>query len=90
VFGSAEGSGTLFENERDYHLITAAPDLLWALVEAKGFIDDLRGKISKAVYESEELKKPDAFKYIDCHDFDGNAASLYEIINSAIAKARGQ
>jgi hypothetical protein len=31
VFGTAEGSGTLFENEADYSLIAAAPDLLEAL-----------------------------------------------------------
>lgn len=33
-FGSPLGSGTLYENEADYHLITAAPELLAALVEA--------------------------------------------------------
>jgi hypothetical protein len=33
VFGSAEGSGCLFENEADYCLIAAAPDLLAALVD---------------------------------------------------------
>lgn len=32
VFGIAEGSGTLFENERDYHLIKAAPALYAALL----------------------------------------------------------
>lgn len=31
AFGIAEGSGTLFENEADYHLIAAAPDMLEAL-----------------------------------------------------------
>lgn len=31
AFGSAEGSGTLFENKADYSLIAAAPDLLSAM-----------------------------------------------------------
>jgi len=31
VFGSAEGSGSLFENEADYRLIAATPDLFAAL-----------------------------------------------------------
>lgn len=30
-FGSEAGSGTLFENEADYHLICSAPELLRAL-----------------------------------------------------------
>lgn len=31
TFGSEDGSGALFENDGDYHLIAAAPDLLEAL-----------------------------------------------------------
>jgi hypothetical protein len=33
VFGDASGSATMFENERDYHLIAAAPELLAAAKE---------------------------------------------------------
>jgi hypothetical protein len=33
MFADMSGSGTLFENEADYHLIAAAPDLLEALRE---------------------------------------------------------
>lgn len=38
VFGSAEGSGSLFENEADYHLIVAAPDLFEALANLRAHI----------------------------------------------------
>lgn len=35
TFGSEDGSGTLFENEADWHLISKAPDMLAALRRAK-------------------------------------------------------
>ncbi|WP_295810354.1 hypothetical protein [uncultured Nitratireductor sp.] len=37
TFGSEDGSGTLFENEADYALIAAAPDMLEALMAWKKY-----------------------------------------------------
>lgn len=38
-FGTLEGSGCLYENEADYHLIAAAPEMLEALYQ---YVSDLR------------------------------------------------
>lgn len=41
VFGTCEGSGTLFENEADYHLISAAPALYAVAERALAFVNAL-------------------------------------------------
>lgn len=45
TFGSEDGSGTLFENEADYHLIVAAPTMLGALKEAREQTAILQGRL---------------------------------------------
>jgi len=52
-FGSLLGSGTLYENEADYHLIAAAPDMLAALHNASWLLADLSpdGLVKKQIDE---------------------------------------
>lgn len=44
AFGIAEGSGVLFENEANYHLIAAAPELYEALSDALALLEQLYPK----------------------------------------------
>lgn len=48
AFGIAEGSGHLFENEADYHLIAAAPDLQASVQDLVAFVGVMLGRGSSA------------------------------------------
>ncbi|MBC3943330.1 hypothetical protein [Sphingomonas albertensis] len=71
VFGTCEGSGTLFENEADYRLIAAAPDLLAALTSALPAVATLW---TTAGYDGDA-------------EFEGTLKSILDAIDAAIAKA---
>ena len=55
-FGSEAGSGTLFENEADYHLIAAAPELLEAALKALNFIENTESEMGEALSSGDSLR----------------------------------
>lgn len=81
AFGIAEGSGHLFENEADYHLISAAPDF----IDAARDIVASRSSTFKARNGRDVSIQDDSGEMCWIVPFDEMLA-----LESAIAKAEGR
>jgi hypothetical protein len=90
---------TLFKNDRAYPadgdlpnliLASCAPELLVAAEQGEELRRWICEQISKAIYESEELKNPDAFDALKGAMYDGTLASYADAFMPAITKAKGE
>lgn len=94
VFGTSEGSGQLFENEADYALIAAAPDMLEALLatdDAQDATDAAVEHFERAVAEGWH-HDPTGQGHLGESDRAADRAweRAHTLRRAAIAKARGQ
>lgn len=74
----------------DARLIAAAPELLDTVRELLAYAQSLEKIIRDGVYRSEELKDPDAWKDADRFAYNGDGASMRDMVSEVIAKATGQ
>lgn len=71
-------------------IMAAGPELLDTVRELWAYAQSLEKIISDGVYRSEELKDPDAWKDADRFAYNGDGASMRDMVSEAIAKATGQ
>ena len=71
------------------HCVNVHDDLVKALEELWDYARSLEKVIRDGVYQSEELNNPDAWKDADSFAYNGDGASMRDVVTTALARAKG-